>query len=76
MSGVVPKEEILLDKTGKTQYVDWRVGEVGKIYPELVHRISKIRNGRVSYSLWIRGPKRVNTKLHGSGWNKGMTHGL
>lgn len=35
----------------------WRPGMVGIVRPELEHRIDALRNGRDSWSLWIRGPK-------------------
>jgi PAS domain-containing protein len=60
--------EQLLDGTE----VEWRPGMVGIVRPSLAHRISRLRNGRVSYSLWIRGPKRAPILLKGDGWSDVM----
>lgn len=46
----------------------WRAGRIGHVSPELTHRIARLLNGRVSYSLWIRGPKRAPIRLVGEGW--------
>ena len=38
----------------------WRTffpGRIGIIRPEFMHRIGGLRNGRSSWSLWLRGPK-------------------
>lgn len=54
---------------------------MGIVQPELSHRIDRLLNGRVSYSLWLRGRKRVDQiQLRGPGWNnqlsKGAKHGV
>lgn len=38
-------------------YRAWFPFRVGLVKPELSHRVDHLVNGRVSYSLWIRGPK-------------------
>lgn len=38
----------------------WRPGMIGLVRPQLEHRIHTLRNGRVSYSLWLRGKKRAD----------------
>lgn len=47
----------------------WGVGDVGIIRPEFCHRVHAILNGRVSYSLWIRGPITHDVELRGNGWS-------
>lgn len=46
----------------------WRPGMIGIVAPEFSHRLHRLRNGRVSYSLWFRVPKSARTQLHGLGW--------
>lgn len=48
----------------------WRPGMIGLVTPGFAHRVHKIRNGRVSYSLWLRGPICSPIKLLGDGWAK------
>lgn len=48
----------------------WRPGMVGLVAPTCSHRIAGLRNGRVSYSLWLRFKKRAPVHLRGAGWNK------
>lgn len=48
----------------------WWPGMVGLVRPELTHRIESLPRG-VSYSLWIRGRKRHQVQLRGSGWPAG-----
>lgn len=43
-------------------------GYVGMVKPDLSHRVDSLLNGRASYSLWLRGPKRATTELRGPGW--------
>lgn len=49
---------------------NWRPGMVGVVRPTCSHRISELRNGRVSYSLWIRFRKRTRVILRGDGWQR------
>lgn len=46
----------------------WRPGMSGFVLPRLSHRISEIRNGEFSISLWIRFRKVAPIELRGSGW--------
>ena len=48
----------------------WRPGMMGIVEPSLSHRVARLRNGRVSYSLWIRFRKCAKVHLRGSGWQK------
>ncbi len=48
----------------------WLPGMIGLVKPTCSHRIAGLRNGRVSYSLWIRFRKRAKVELHGDGWAK------
>lgn len=48
----------------------WRPGMIGLVRTSCSHRIAGFRNGRVSYSLWIRFRKRAKVELHGAGWAK------
>lgn len=46
----------------------WWPGRVGIVRPSLSHRIAGLRNGRASFSLWLRGPKCARIQLRGSGF--------
>jgi hypothetical protein len=46
----------------------WRPGMVGLVPPKMAHRVHSLRNKRVSYSLWLRGPIVAPVKLIGDGW--------
>jgi hypothetical protein len=46
----------------------WRTGMVGIVRPGHAHRIHALRNGRVSYSLWLRGKRTHDIRLVGDGW--------
>ena len=46
----------------------WRPGMAGIVPPSLSHRVAGLRNGRVSYSIWIRLRKRAKVELRGDGW--------
>lgn len=46
----------------------WRPGMIGLVAPACSHRIAALRNGRSSWSLWIRGCKRAEVTLRGDGW--------
>lgn len=48
----------------------WRPGMIGIVRPTCSHRIAKLRNGRASYSLWIRFQKRTRVSLRGEGWRR------
>ncbi|MCA1831251.1 MAG: hypothetical protein LC750_00625 [Actinobacteria bacterium] len=48
----------------------WRPGMIGIVKPTCSHRIAGLRNGRASYSLWIRFRKRATVELRGDGWHR------
>lgn len=50
------------------QHRMWRPGMVGIVKPTCSHRIAGLRNGRASYSLWLRFRKRAKVELRGIGW--------
>lgn len=52
----------------ETRLHTWKPGMVGLIRPKFAHRVASLRNGRVSYSLWLRGPICADIKLLGTGW--------
>lgn len=55
----------------------WLPGMIGFVRPSLSHRIAGLRNGRVSYSLWIRFRKQARVELRGNGWHQqGQTYRL
>lgn len=61
--GYVEEEEGVGTKT-------WFPGMVGLVRPAFSHRIQALVNGRVSYSLWLRGPVIADVHLRGIGWPK------
>lgn len=48
----------------------WAPGNVGLIVPRYCHRVSRVLNGRASYSLWLRGTPKHDVRLLGDGWAK------
>ncbi len=48
----------------------WRLFSIGWIKPSFAHRIHELRNGKSSYSLWIKFRKIAKVQLLGSGWEK------
>ena len=48
----------------------WRPGMVGLIRPEFTHRVHRLRNGKDSMSIWLRGKITRPIKLIGRGWGK------
>lgn len=48
----------------------WLPGMFGIIAPTCSHRIAGLRNGRASYSLWVRFRKRAKVELRGDGWSQ------
>lgn len=47
----------------------WYPGMIGLVKPSCSHRIAGLRNGRASYSIWIRFKKRAEIELRGIGWD-------
>lgn len=43
--------------------------DIGIVPPGLCHRVASLLNGKVSYSLWIRGPVFGLTWMVGDGWD-------
>lgn len=58
-------EEIDIGRT-LYDYRKLRPGMIGIVKPELCHRLHELRNGRCSYSLWLRGPKTHQVTIVGS----------
>ena len=54
-----------VEELGNGDLREWKPGHIGIVHPELEHRIHKLRNGHMSYSLWLRGPKVRNIRLRG-----------
>lgn len=50
--------------------VTWQPGDFGLVRPELCHRVHSLLNGKVSYSLWLRGQVCADVALRGPGWPK------
>lgn len=57
-------EEIRKDDS-KLELKPWFPTGIGIVKPELCHRIHSLLNGKYSYSLWIRFPKRADVKIFG-----------
>lgn len=47
----------------------WIPGMIGRVRPELCHRIHALF-GHVSYSLWLRAPIMHNVTFFGRGWGQ------
>lgn len=45
----------------------WRPGMIGRVRPELIHRIDSFLFRR-SVSIWFRGKNAHDITLHGNGW--------
>lgn len=54
-----------VEETGSGKWRPWYPGRVGIVRPEFEHRIGGLMNGRVSYSLWLRGPKIRHIEIRG-----------
>lgn len=53
-------------------FATWRPGNCGIVRPALSHRVASLLNGRVSYSLWLRGPICAGVDLRGPGWPENL----
>jgi hypothetical protein len=53
--------EEMVDERWRT----WFPGRIGIIRPDFQHRIGGLRNGRSSWSLWLRGPKVATINITG-----------
>jgi hypothetical protein len=54
-----------VEELGDGTLIEWKPGRLGIVAPELEHRIHALRNGRSSWSLWLRGPKRAKINVRG-----------
>lgn len=57
-----------VEETERAEYRTWFPGMIGLVRPTFAHRVAGLRNGRTSYSLWLRGKKRAPVCLRGPGW--------
>jgi hypothetical protein len=48
----------------------WLPGMIGLVRATCSHRIVGLRNGKASYSLWIRFRRTAPVHLRGEGWDK------
>jgi len=55
---------------GGCRWRTWLPGMIGLVTPACCHRIGGLRNGHVSYSLWIRFRKVAKVELRGAGWDR------
>lgn len=62
------EEEIHMGTAPLRYFRAWRPGSVGVIDPSYCHRISRLINGRSSYSLWLRWRVCADVSLRGPGW--------
>lgn len=54
-----------VEETGYGRWRTWFPGRFGIVSPSYEHRIAGLRNGRSSWSLWIRGPKVAGINVRG-----------
>lgn len=54
-----------VEERGNGTWRMWWPGRIGVVRPELEHRVAGLRNGRSSFSLWLRGPKCREIQLRG-----------
>lgn len=57
-----------IDETSDNRHRLFFPGRIGWVRPRTVHRVAGLRNGRASYSLWLRFRKVARIELHGPGW--------
>lgn len=48
----------------------WFPARLGVVPPGLSHRVAGLRNGRASWSLWVRFRKVAKVELRGTGWRE------
>lgn len=53
------------EELGDGTFAEWHIGDAGVVKPDLEHRISRLLNGKESWSLWLRGPKFKPVKDRG-----------
>jgi hypothetical protein len=54
-----------VEETPDGRWRTWFPGRIGIVSPAFEHRIGGLRNGRSSWSLWLRGPKVANVNVRG-----------
>lgn len=54
-----------VEELGDGRLRAWRPGMIGVVPPDLEHRIDRLINGRSSWSIWLRGPKRAAINIRG-----------
>jgi hypothetical protein len=54
-----------VEETGTGRWRTWFPGRFGIVRPDFEHRIGGLRNGRSSWSLWLRGPKVASINVRG-----------
>lgn len=54
-----------VEERGDGRWRTWLPGMIGVVPPHLEHRIGGLRNGRSSWSLWLRGPKVATINVRG-----------
>jgi hypothetical protein len=59
-----------IEELEDSRHKTWLPGMVGIVKPTCSHRIAGLRNGRASYSLWVRFRNRAKVELRGDGWSK------
>ena len=58
-------EEIFDEAKQESWYEELAPGYIGLVRPEFTHRIHELRNGKYSYSLWLRGPIKNRSRSMG-----------
>lgn len=64
------EEQVHIGTSALTYYRIWGPLNFGIVRPDYCHRVSRLLNGRASYSLWLRAPANYDVKLVGDGWDK------
>ncbi len=54
-----------VEELGDGRWRTWFPGQIGIVRPDYEHRIGGLRNGKSSWSLWIRGPKIAGINVRG-----------
>jgi hypothetical protein len=54
-----------VEETGDGRWCTWFPGRCGIVRPDFEHRIGGLRNGRSSFSLWLRGPRVASINVRG-----------
>jgi hypothetical protein len=54
-----------VEEVGDGRWRTWWPGRLGIVSPDFEHRVAGLRNGRESWSLWLRGPKIAAIGIRG-----------